>query len=74
MADYAHISLFEVDELCYYTYRVLLRDGLIHMANQTAGGREYLDTCWILEQTEPDRKALREKYGTNQRKEAGSDG
>ena len=27
-----------------------------------------------IEQTEPDRKALREKYGINERKEAGSDG
>lgn len=51
-----------------------MRDGLIHMLNQTQAGREYLDKCWILEQTEPDRKALREKYGTNERKEAGSDG
>jgi hypothetical protein len=26
-------------------------------------GREYLEKCWVLEQTEPDRKALRKKAG-----------
>lgn len=63
VADYAGISLFEVDELCYYTYRLLLRDALIHKCEETESGREYLEKCWILEQTEPDRDKLRDKYG-----------
>ena len=74
MADYAGLSLFEVEDICYYTYRLLLRDGLIHMLNQTQAGREYLDRCWVMEQVEPDRKRLREQFGTTQREEAGSDG
>lgn len=52
-----------MDDLCYYTYRLLLRDALIHACEETETGREYLDKCWVLEQTEPDRKRLREKYG-----------
>ena len=63
VADYARISVFEVDELCYYTYRLLLRDALIHQCESTKSGREYLEKCWILEQTEPDRDKLRDKYG-----------
>jgi len=31
------------------------------MLNQTEGGREYLEHCWILEQTKRDRKKIREK-------------
>jgi len=27
---------------------------------KTEEGREYLDNCWRLEQTKPDRKSLRE--------------
>ena len=74
MADYAGIPIFEVEEICYYTYRLLLREGLIDMLSRTEGGRKYLEKCWTLEQTEPDRKKLRETFGTNRREEAGSDG
>lgn len=34
------------------------------MLNQTEKGREYLDNAWRLEQTKPDRKKLREKFGS----------
>jgi len=42
---------------------VLLRDALIHKCEETESGREYLEKCWTLEQTEPEREKLREKYG-----------
>jgi hypothetical protein len=29
----------------------------------TEAGQEYLKNAWRMEQTEPDRKALRKKYG-----------
>jgi len=41
----------------------LLRDAYIYKLNQTQKGQEYLEKCWILEQTEPDRKKLRERFG-----------
>lgn len=63
MADYCGIKLTDVWELCCYTYRMLLRDALIEKLSSTSGGREYLKKCWILEQTEPDRKRLREEFG-----------
>ena len=30
---------------------------------QSDKGKEYLEDCWLINQTEPDRKALREKFG-----------
>lgn len=63
MADYAGISMIEVNELCYYDYLLLLRDAVIYRCSQTESGREYLEQCWILEQSAPDRKALRKFAG-----------
>lgn len=34
---------------------------------QTKEGREYLDNCWRMEQTKPDRKKLREKMRKGER-------
>jgi len=31
------------------------------MLNQTEEGREYLERCWIMEQTKPDREKIRKK-------------
>jgi hypothetical protein len=39
------------------------RDAFITMLNQTEHGQEYLRNAWRMEQTEPDRKALRRKFG-----------
>lgn len=44
----------------YLRYR---RDAFIYQMNQTEKGREYLDKAYRLEQTKPDRKALRERFG-----------
>jgi hypothetical protein len=29
---------------------------------QSSEGKEYLENCWRLEQTEPDRQGLRKKF------------
>jgi hypothetical protein len=39
------------------------RDAFITMLNQTENGQEYLRNAWRMEQTEPDREALRSKFG-----------
>lgn len=44
----------------YLTYR---RDAFIYTMNQTEKGQEYLDNAWRMEQTKPDRAALRRKFG-----------
>ena len=63
MADYTGLSFFEVGQLNYLQYLVWRRDAWIHMLSRTEEGQKYLDEAWRLEQTEPDRPALRKKFG-----------
>lgn len=62
VAEYTGLTLYEVRELDYLHYLTMRRDAFIHKLNQTEKGREYLDNAWRMEQTEPDRPALRRKY------------
>lgn len=43
------------------TYLTWRRDAFIHKMSQTEKGQEYLDNAWRMEQTKPDREALRKK-------------
>lgn len=63
VADYANISLLDVEELSIDYYLLYLRDSHIYKMNQQEKGRAYLEKCWILEQTEPDILSLREQFG-----------
>ena len=49
-----------MDILCYLQLR---RDAYIHSLQQTKEGLELLENAWRLEQTEPERDKLREKFG-----------
>lgn len=44
----------------YFTWR---RDAFIYMLSRTEAGQEYLNNAWRMEQTKPDRAALRKKLG-----------
>ena len=55
--------MLQVEELDYIDYLIYRRDAFIHKLSQTEKGEEYLDNAWRLEQTEPDRGALRSKFG-----------
>lgn len=57
------IQLMELDEYLFY-----MREAYIYSLNQTKKGREYLDNCWRITQTKPDRKSLREKFGKEREK------
>lgn len=70
VAEYTGLTLYEVRELDYLHYLTMRRDAFIHKLNQTEKGREYLDNAWRMEQTEPDRPALRQRY----KKEVKADG
>lgn len=70
MSEYTGLNFFEVSQLDYLQYLVWRRDAYIYMLTRTEAGQEYLDNAWRMEQTEPDRSALRKKYG----KEAANDG
>lgn len=70
VSEYTGLTLYEVRELDYLHYLTMRRDAFIHKLNQTEKGREYLDNAWRMEQTEPDRPALRRRY----KKEVKADG
>lgn len=61
--DYAHLNFLEIEELPIDVYLGLQRDAFIYNLNQTEQGREYLENCWIMEQTQPDRVKLRQTFG-----------
>lgn len=57
------MNFLQIAELDYLQYLVWLRDAYIHKLSQTEAGQEYLDNAWRMEQTKPDREALRKKLG-----------
>ena len=61
VAEYAGISIPQVRQLDYIQYLIWRRDAYIYMLSRTEAGQEYLDNAWRMEQTEPDRAALRKK-------------
>lgn len=63
VAEYSGLNFHEVGQLDYGTYLLWLRDAYIAMLNQTEDGRQYLDDCWRMEQTKPDRAKLHQKLG-----------
>ena len=61
VSDYTRMSFNEVIELDCVTYKLLAKDAFVDKLGQTEEGREYLENCWILTQTKPDREKLRER-------------
>ena len=61
MADYTGLDFLQIDSLDYLTYLTWRRDAFIYRWMQTDKGRDYLDNAWRLEQTKPDRGALRKQ-------------
>lgn len=59
VSKYCNISFLEVAELDYDVFLFFAKEGYVYSLLQTESGREYLEKCWILQQTEPDRNALR---------------
>ncbi len=63
VAEYLKISIIEVYKLDVVTFWYYLREAIVYSYSKTEEGREYLEKAWILTQTEPDVKALRNKFG-----------
>lgn len=61
VSEYTGLSFLEIADLNYLQYLIWRRDAFIYTLNQTEEGREYLDNAYRMEQTQPDRKRLREK-------------
>lgn len=60
---YTGLNMLQVEELDYIDYLIYRRDAFIWRMSQTEKGTEYLNNAYRLEQTEPDRKSLRDKFG-----------
>ena len=65
VASYTGLNFHEIGALDYVTFLAWRRDAFITRMSQTAEGQEYLDNAWRMEQTKPDREALRKKLGKN---------
>jgi hypothetical protein len=59
VSDYTGLNFNEVIELDCITFKMLVRDAFIDRMSQTEDGRDYLEQCWILKQTEPDTAKLK---------------
>lgn len=63
VSEYTGLNIIEVEELDILDYLTFRRDAFIDRMSKTEKGVEYLNNAWRLEQTAPDRKKLREKFG-----------
>lgn len=63
VSKYTGLNFLEVAELNYLQYLVWRRDAYIEYLNSFEEGKEYLDNAYRMEQTQPDRKRLRETFG-----------
>lgn len=64
VSKYLNIPLFEVEELDVVEYRFYLREAFIYNSSMTEEGIEYLKNAKRLEEVNPDREGLRNKYGS----------
>lgn len=56
------MSFSELMQIDCITFKMLLRDAFINRMRQSEEGREYLENCWLIKQTEPDRAKLRRNF------------
>ena len=59
VSDYTGLNFNEVIELDCITYKMLVRDAFVDLMSRSEEGRDYLEQCWTLKQTEPDTAGLR---------------
>lgn len=71
VADYARISILEVEKLDYIDYLILRRDAFISKLRLTEKGQQYLDDAYRLEQTKADKNTLRERFGKRSEEKEG---
>ena len=62
VAMYTGMSFSELMLLDCFTFKMLIRDSYISKLRQSEEGREYLENCWLMKQTEPDRNTLRREF------------
>jgi len=65
VSAYSGYDLDRIEELEVTEFWLLLRDAVVYNCQQTEEGRDYLEKCWLTDQTEPDRDALRKYFKKN---------
>jgi hypothetical protein len=60
---YTGLSFIEIGNLNYVDFLQYRHDAFIQRCKETPSGREYLQDCKRMEQTKPDRGALRKYFG-----------
>lgn len=63
VAGYTGLNFHQIGQLNYLEFLQYRRDAFINWLSQSEPGQKYLDNAWRMEQTEPDRDALRRKFG-----------
>lgn len=62
MYEYTGIDCLRQQEIDVVEWLQYARDAYISRLNKSEEGRDYLEECWISEQTEPDRDMLRAEF------------
>lgn len=62
VSDYTGLDFFRLESLPIFLFWQYLRDAYVWGWMHAKGGPEYLEKCWTLSQTEPDRKSLRREF------------
>jgi len=65
VCKYTGFNFNNLEKLDVFQFWLYLRDAVIYNYMQTKEGIDYLDNCWRINQTEPDREGLRRKSGNN---------
>ena len=65
VANYARLSLSQVDALGLADWLLLRRDAFIERLRTTARGSEWLDNAWRLSQVDMDSAGLRSEFGSS---------
>lgn len=60
VSDYTGLNFNEVLQLDCFTYKIIFKDAFIYKMRSKPEGQEYLENCWLLTQTQPDKKNLRQ--------------
>ena len=63
VSDYTGYNFKEVYDLGIFDYWGYLHDAVVWNCGRSDAGKEYLENAYYYQQTEPDRKALKDKFG-----------
>ncbi len=61
--DYTGLSFDQILDLPLSLFLLYRYDSYIYDIYTTTGGKEYLEQCWLMEQTKPDKENLRKLFG-----------